>query len=107
MPGAALRATVERFNSFVDAGADADFQRPSPPYKIDTPPFYAAWATPCLHDSLAGLRTNIDSQVLDVRGQVIPGLYCAGETQGGFALHGLGRSIVFGRVAGARAARDA
>jgi succinate dehydrogenase/fumarate reductase flavoprotein subunit len=105
MPGAALRATVQRFNSFVETGKDADFGRPAPPYKIDTPPFYAAWATPCLHDSLAGLRTNTDAQVLDVRGQVIPGLYCAGETQGGFALHGLGRSIVFGRIAGARAAK--
>jgi succinate dehydrogenase/fumarate reductase flavoprotein subunit len=105
MPGAALRATVERFNSFVDTGNDVDFQRPAPPYKIDTPPFYAAWATPCLHDSIAGLRTNTDAQVLDVRGQVIPGLYCAGEVQGGFALHGLGRCIVFGRIAGAQAAK--
>ena len=31
MPGAALRETVERFNSFVDTGVDADFNRQSPP----------------------------------------------------------------------------
>jgi succinate dehydrogenase/fumarate reductase flavoprotein subunit len=105
MPGAALRATVERFNSFVDTGMDLDFKRPSPPHKIQTPPFYAAWATPSLHDSLSGLRTNTKAQVIDTEGAVIPGLYCAGEAQGGFCQHGLGRCIVFGRIAGMEAAK--
>ena len=105
MPGAALRETVERFNTFVDTGVDADFSRPSPPYKIDTPPFHAAWATPSLHDSVTGLRTDTKSHVTDSRGEVIPGLYCAGEAQGGFGLHGLGRCIVFGRIAGMEAAK--
>lgn len=105
MPGAALRQTVERFNSFVDTGVDLDFKRPSPPHKIATPPFYAAWSTPSLHDSLTGLRTNTSAQVMDYQSQVIPGLYCAGEAQGGFALHGLGRCIVFGRIAGMEAAK--
>jgi succinate dehydrogenase/fumarate reductase flavoprotein subunit len=105
MPGAALRETVERFNSFVETGVDLDFKRPSPPHKIAKPPFYAAWATPCLHDSLSGLRTNNRAQVLDVGGNVIPGLYCAGETQGGFAQHGLARCVVFGRIAGMEAAK--
>ena len=68
------------------------------------PPFYAAWSTPILHDSLTGLRTNTKAQVIDTRGQVIPGLYCAGESQGGFAQHGLGRCLVFGRIAGRDAA---
>ena len=105
MPGAALRETVERFNSFVDTGIDTDFNRRNPPYKIETPPFYAAWATPSLHDSLTGLRTNTESEVMDVQGKVIPGLFCAGEAQGGFAQHGLGRCIVFGRIAGMQAAK--
>jgi succinate dehydrogenase/fumarate reductase flavoprotein subunit len=105
MPGAVLRETVERFNSFVDTGVDLDFKRASPPYKIQKPPFHAAWATPCLHDSLSGLRTNTKCQVLDLQGNVIPGLYCAGETQGGFAQHGLARCVVFGRIAGMEAAR--
>jgi succinate dehydrogenase/fumarate reductase flavoprotein subunit len=105
MPGTVLRETVERFNSFVDTGIDLDFKRPSPPYKIQKPPFHAAWATPCLHDSLTGLRTNTKCQVLDTQGDVIPGLYCAGETQGGFAQHGLARCTVFGRIAGMEAAK--
>ena len=99
-----LQATVARYNSFVDTGTDADFERRSPLHKIQTPPFYAAWATPILHDSLTGLRTNVKAQVIDIRGQVIPGLYCAGESQGGFAQHGLGRCLVFGRIAGTDAA---
>ena len=104
MPPALLQATVTRYNSFVDMGTDPDFQKPTPLYKIQTPPFYAAWSTPILHDSLTGLRTNVKAQVIDIRGQVIPGLYCAGESQGGFAQHGLGRCLVFGRIAGRDAA---
>ena len=43
--------------------------------------------------------------MIDIRGEVIPGLYCAGESQGGFAQHGLGRCLVFGRIAGRHAAQ--
>ena len=87
------------------AGADTDFKKPTPLHKIEKPPFYAAWATPILHDTLTGLRTNTNSEVIDIRGEVIAGLYCAGESQGGFAQHGLTRCIVFGRLAGRHAAR--
>ena len=104
MAPAVLQETVERYNSFVDMGEDPDFQKPTPRYKIQTPPFYAAWSTPILHDSLTGLRTNVKAQVIDTHSQVIPGLYCAGESQGGFAQHGLGRCLVFGRIAGRDAA---
>jgi urocanate reductase len=100
LPAAALEETVARYNTFVDLGEDEDFGKPTPRYKIQRPPFYAAWSTPILHDSLTGLRTNTKAQVIDTRGQIIPGLYCAGESQGGFAQHGLGRCLVFGRIAG-------
>jgi succinate dehydrogenase/fumarate reductase flavoprotein subunit len=103
--GATLQETVNRYNGFVAAGADADFKKPTPLYKIEKPPFYAAWTTPILHDTLTGIRTNTDSQVIDIRGEIIPSLYCAGESQGGFAQHGLTRCIVFGRIAGRHAAR--
>ena len=104
MTPTALEETVARYNSFVDTGIDVDFGKPTPMYKIQTPPFYAAWSTPILHDSLTGLRTNARAQVMDYHGQVILGLYCAGESQGGFAQHGLGRCVVFGRIAGRDAA---
>ncbi len=107
MPGDALRKTVERFNSFVVSGVDSDFKRPAPPHKIEKPPYFAAWATPCLHDSYTGLRTNTNCQVMDMRGKLVPGLFCAGESQGGIKSHGLGRCIVTGRIAGMEAARSA
>jgi hypothetical protein len=104
IPARALRDTIARYNSFVDGGKDADFGKPGPQYRIQTPPFYAAWATPVLHDSRAGLRINAHCQVQDLFGQVIPGLYCAGESAGGFSQHGLARCIVQGRIAGGHAA---
>jgi urocanate reductase len=106
MPGTVLQETVERYNSFVTSGADTDFKKPKPMYKIEKPPFHAAWATPILHDSLTGLRVNTDQQVIDIHGQVIPGLYCGGESMGGLAQHGLGRDLVSGRIAGLHAGRS-
>jgi succinate dehydrogenase/fumarate reductase flavoprotein subunit len=106
MSPATLQDTVARYNSFVDAGKDDDFGKPSPKYKIQTPPFYAAWATPILHDSLTGLRINEKCQVLDIYGKVIPGFYCAGEAAGAFALHGLGRCIGTGYIAATNAAAE-
>ena len=104
MKGATLKATVQRYNSFVDAGEDKDFGKPVPKYKIQTPPFYAAWGTPVVHDTRAGLRINAKCQVIDMNGQVIPGLYCAGESAGGFNQHGMGRCATQGYIAGAHAA---
>jgi ribulose 1,5-bisphosphate synthetase/thiazole synthase len=106
MPAQALQDTVERYNSFVDAGKDADFDKPTPKYKIQAPPFYAAWTTPVLHDSRAGLRINAHNQVQDLNGVVISGLYCAGESAGGFSEHGMARCIVGGLIAGRNAAAE-
>jgi urocanate reductase len=99
MPSAALRATVDRYNSFVDKGADADFKKPTPMHKIAKPPFYAAWHTPALHDSYTGIRMNTNAQVLDLRGQAIPGLYVCGDSSGGFGQHGICRAATYGRIA--------
>jgi succinate dehydrogenase/fumarate reductase flavoprotein subunit len=107
MPPAALRQTVERYNSFVDKGVDADFRKPTPVHKIAKPPFYAAWHTPALHDSYTGIRINTTGQVLDLRGKVIPGLYACGDSSGGFGQHGICRAATFGRLAGWHAANQA
>ena len=106
MPPNALQDTVTRYNSFVDAGKDADFGKPAPKYKIQTPPFYAAWATPVIHDTRSGLRINAKCQVVDLNGEIISGLYCGGESAGGFSLHGLARCAVQGRIAGRNAAAE-
>jgi len=106
MRGATLQATVERYNSMVDRGEDIDFAKPSPKYKIHTPPFHAAWGTLVVHDTRAGLRINAKCQVIDLKGEVIPGLYCAGESAGGFNQHGMGRCATQGVIAGINAAAE-
>ena len=102
-----LHETVTKYNSFVEIGKDPDFGKPAPKYKIQQPPFYAAWATPVVHDTRSGLRINAKCQVIDLEGNVIEGLYCGGESAGGFSLHGLARCTVQGRIAGTEVARAA
>ena len=104
MPPRNLTETIARYNSFVDTGKDADFGKPTPRYRIDRPPFYAAWATPVVHDTRAGLRINARCQVIDMNGAVIAGLYCGGESAGGFSMHGLPRATCQGFIAGRKAA---
>jgi len=106
MPPAGLEQTVARYNSFVDSGQDDDFGKPKPLYKIVRPPFYAAWATPVVHDTRANLRINANFQVADMNGEVIPGLYRGGASAGGFSEHGLARAASQGYIAGKHAAAE-
>ena len=99
-----LKSTVERFNAAVKAGSGDDWGRTTLEYTIEKGPFYAVWATPSLHDTLAGLRVNGSMQVLDLDGNPIPNLFAAGESAGGMHVHGLGRVITTAYIAGRAAA---
>lgn len=99
-----LAATVARYNELVEKGADEDFDKPKPRYKIAEGPFYAAWATFAVHDSYAGLRIDGDCRVRDWKGEVIKGLWCGGESAGGCSQHGLGRCLTQGYIIGRRIA---
>jgi succinate dehydrogenase/fumarate reductase flavoprotein subunit len=103
MPPENLEETVKRYNYFVETGRDEDFDKAALRYKIAKPPFFAAWATPVIHDTRAGLRINAKCQVVDMNAEVIPGLYCAGESAGGFSMHGLARCLTQGYIAGRNA----
>ena len=67
-------------------------------------------AAPAVHHTMGGLVINTDAQVLNTDGEVIEGLYAAGEVTGG--IHGTNRLgscaladiTVFGRIAGQNAA---
>lgn len=100
MSARVLEESVAKYNDYADGGEDLEFGKSAPLYRIQTPPFYAAWATPVIHDTRAGLRINAQCQVVDFSGRVIPGLYCGGESAGGSSMHGLARCIVQGRIAG-------
>jgi tricarballylate dehydrogenase len=80
---------------------------------IDTPPFEAYAVTCGITFTFGGLRINTDAQVMSTDGDPIPGLYAAGELVGGIFYFnypggtGLTNGAVFGRIAGANAARFA
>lgn len=104
-----LAETVQTWNGYVEAGTDPEFERENggwPMYRIATPPFYALSIMVVWHDSYGGLRCNGKQQVIDMRGEVIPGLYAGGEAVGGFNKHGLGKGTVHGFIAGTHAADD-
>ena len=74
---------------------------------ITAPPFFALSIMVIWHDSYGGLRVNGRQQVIDTKGQPIPGLYAGGEAVGGINKHGLGKGHVHGFIAGTQAAREA
>jgi hypothetical protein len=103
-----LSKTVDVWNGYVDAGTDPEFERDAdaPMNRIETPPFYALSIMVVWHDSYGGLRVNGRQQVVDMQGQVIPGLYAGGEAVGGFNKHGLGKGHVHGYIAGTHASKE-
>jgi tricarballylate dehydrogenase len=80
---------------------------------LDTPPFEAYAVTCGITFSFGGLKINTDAQVINSDGAPIKGLYAAGELVGGIFWFnypggsGLTNGSVFGRIAGASAARSA
>ena len=106
-----LAETVEAYNKMVDAQEDTQFARKSMNMKIEQEPFYIVTAAPAIHHTMGGVKINERAEVLNAEDQVIPGLYAAGEVTGG--IHGSNRLgscaiadiTVFGRIAGAEAAK--
>ena len=76
---AALKATVEEYNSYCDAGADPDFGKdPMWLQAFRTPPYYLAKLEPMLVAVDGGVTTNIKAEAVDDELDTIPGLYAAG-----------------------------
>jgi fumarate reductase flavoprotein subunit len=116
LEGQVLTQTVERYNGFAKHGYDGDFGRKhligalGSLVELGAPPYYAYPCTTALLSTYGGIAVDAQARVLDVYGQPIDSLYAAGEVTGG--LHGasylsgssLGKSAIFGRVAGCHAA---
>lgn len=79
-----LAATVEKYNSFVEKGEDADFGRNASylTMKIGAGPYYLIEQKPRFATTMGGLVVNTNMQVLNQEGSTISGLYAAGETCG-------------------------
>jgi len=120
-------AEVEAYNAAVDRATpfDADHKddkasRPDgqPPKSnwalaLDQPPYMAFPVTGGITFAFGGLETDTTARVRDTRGQLIAGLYAAGETQGELFYNNYPgatsvlRGCVFGRLAGRDAATHA
>ena len=125
---ATLRATVDRWNGFVDQGRDDDFHRGERAYdqflgdprkdrqfktlgRIDKPPFYAVDVVPGDVSTYGGVVTDVNSRVLRGDGAPIEGLYATGVSTAspmGRVYPGAGASVgpsmTFGWIAAKHAA---
>ena len=83
--GDALTKTIETFNSYVDAGEDADFGRAKDylTAKFEDGPIYIVEQKARYATTMGGLDVDGNLQVVDTNGKTIDGLYAAGEIIGG------------------------
>ena len=106
-------STMNTWNQAVEAKSDAEFNRTSFANPLTAAPYYAIKITPAVHHTMGGIVINPKAEVLNEKGEVISGLFAAGEVTGG--VHGANRLggnavadfTVFGRIAGQSAADNA
>lgn len=101
--------SVERYNELKAKGVDEDFGKSVELMDlIEEAPFYAIHCNMNTAGTFGGPQTDLEAQVLDTEGHVIPGLYAAGEVSSGDLINkeypGSGMAIqtfvTMGRIAG-------
>ena len=107
-----LVETIDKYNSYVDAGHDPEFNKTAFNKKVEVAPFYATPRKPAVHHTMGGLKIDTETRVLDTEGNIIPGLYAAGEVAGGIHAgnrlggNALADIFTFGRIAGENAMKE-
>ena len=84
--GAELAKTVAKYNGYVKAGKDAEFNRPAKFMKKQVAavgPYYIVEQQPRFATTMGGVVTNDKLNVVDKNNKPIPGLFAAGELVGG------------------------
>jgi succinate dehydrogenase/fumarate reductase flavoprotein subunit len=109
---AVLQSTLGGYAAAVSRRADYEFGRAPATLVPLLPPLYAIQMTPGVATASGGPRRDAQARVLRPGGEPIPGLFAAGAAGsiwGHLTEHGGGLTdaIVFGRIAGARAAAAA
>ncbi len=110
IPYEKMKASIDRYNELCEKGYDEDFGKEKKyMHKIEKAPFWAARKHIRVSAGVAGVITNENAQVLDKDGNIIEGLYCAGNVGGPFyggadyPFHqtglSLGRCYTFGMIA--------
>ncbi len=92
MDPATLVATIAKHNEYVKALKDPDFGKRIDKGVMMTSekgPFYAIPQWPSVHHTMGGVTITEKTEVQDIYGKVIPGLFAAGEVTGG--VHGTNR----------------
>nr|CAG8463483.1 6911_t:CDS:2 [Entrophospora candida]CAG8466659.1 9886_t:CDS:2 [Entrophospora candida] len=103
-----LKATFDDYNSIASGNKKDPYGKKffhNVPFTTNDS-FHVSIMSPVLHYTMGGVEIDGASQVKDVQGKTIPGLYVSGELAGG--IHGANRlggsslldCVVFGRVAG-------
>ena len=114
--GAACSETLAAYNEMVASGADTQFKKGAANLvALTQAPYYLLKMGVCTHGSFGGFDINTDFQVENEQGEVIPGLYSAGEVCCGTFIYddypaggcGLNFAYTSGRFAGANAASEA
>jgi len=103
---AVLAETLANWNKCVADQNDPEFGRTTGMENdLSTAPYYAIKIAPGIHHTMGGVHIDTGAHVVDLNGNVIPGLFAAGEVCGG--VHGGNRlggnavadMIVFVRIA--------
>ena len=89
VPAANLKATMAQYAKDQAAGKDSCCGRTKMERPLTKAPYYAILVTPAVHHTMGGLVIDTNTSVKDIYGQVIPGLFAAGEVTGG--VHGTNR----------------
>ncbi|MBD7914433.1 FAD-dependent oxidoreductase [Clostridium sp. Sa3CUN1] len=81
-----LKATVERYNSMVEKGSDTDYGKASSSlaYKVESGDYYAFDVRGVFLGTVGGVKVDDNMQVMTTDFELIPGLYAAGTTAGGY-----------------------
>ncbi|KII76630.1 NADH-dependent flavin oxidoreductase [Vibrio renipiscarius] len=110
VPQDVLTHTIEQYNGYVAQGHDPEFNKSAFGLKVEQGPFYATPRQPSVHHTMGGLKIDTKARVINKEGEIIPGLYAAGEITGGIhAGNRLGGNALidiftYGRIAGESAA---
>ena len=83
-----LSASITKYNQALVSNAPDPLGRQYRPIEIKKPPFYAVRNHGTTATSSGGLVVDLDCRVLDKHGEVIPGLFAAGEVLGRELLSG-------------------